>query len=153
MYDNFSTPGPKPGSTALRVGILAGIALILIHVAAWLVTEDVGTGDVIGWVVSWLVVFVAARTAADQQYRAQSDAIEPLQGVQGAGIGAALITTFILWLFITSRNLMGSGDAFTNAWGILRIPVDLFIALGLGAWGSRLQAHKDQVDKPFYKDW
>lgn len=154
MYNQFSNPGPTPGSTALRVGIMAGINLILIHIMAWLITQDVGAGDVIGWLVGWFVVFMAARAAATKHYNAQRSAIEPLHGTQGAGIGAALITTFILWLFIIVRNLAGGGDSFANIWGVLRLPVDLFLALGLGTWGGRLRPLNDtNGDKPFYGDW
>lgn len=154
MNNQFLDHPPSPGKTAARIGIVAGVSLILLHIMAWLITQDVGTGDALGWLVSWLVLFMAARAAATRQREAQQSAIEPLQGTQAAGVGAALITIFILWLFIIIRNLSGSGDPFTNVWGILRLPVDLFLALGLGAWGGRLPSFDSSGgDKPFYGGW
>ena len=154
MNNQFLDHPPTPGATAARIGIAAGIGLILLHVMAWLITQDVGSGDVLGWLISWPVLFMAARAAATRQREAQNSAIEPLQGTQAAGIGAALITVFILWTFIIIRNLAGGGDPLTNVWGILRLPVDLFMALGLGAWGGRLRSFDNfNGDKPFYGGW
>jgi hypothetical protein len=154
MYTNLPPSSPTPGSTAFRVGATAGIVLILIHVMTWLITQDVGTGDALGWIIGLFVIFMAARTAATRQRQAQSQAIEPIQGTQGAGIGAALITTFTIWAFLTIRNLAGGGDAFTDVWGVLRIPLDVFFALGLGAWGARLRSYEgSQGENPFYTDW
>lgn len=130
---------------------MVGLVLIVVHLMLWLLTQDVGTGDMIGWFASLFAFFAAARIAAEQLYRRQSSAIEPGRGTQGAGIGAALIAMFVIWVFISTRNLLGGGDLFANIWAILRLPVDLFLALGLGAWGARLRSF-DESDRPFYSE-
>lgn len=123
-------------NAAFRVGVIAGVVMIVVHLTLWVALRDMGSADFVAWIIEWFVMLFAARSAAQQQHATQRESLEPLQGVQGAGIGAALITAVIVWLFIIVRDLFFATEFFSVALGILRIPLDVIIALALGALGA-----------------
>ncbi len=142
--------GPSSsGSRAFPVGLLTGGVMIGVNLVLWLITQDMGAADFIGWFVGWFALFMGARSAAQQQYDQQQLDIEPCRGVQGAGVGAALVAVIVVMVFVIVRDLVVESDLFATMWAIIRVPVDIFLALGLGAWGARIQACRNTIP-PFY---
>lgn len=123
-----------------RVGIVGGLIIVGVHLFLLLINRGTNNGDVLAWLLQLAVYFFLSRAAAEQHYQAQRDEVEPLRGVRGAGVGAALVTSLCGWLFIILRGV------FRDALGITVIvePVSLYclivldvlFALGLGAWGG-----------------
>jgi hypothetical protein len=134
------------GHAGVRVGAVGGIIMIGVHLFLLLINGGENRGDVLAWLIQLAVYFFAARIAAEQHYNSQRDDVEHLRGVRGAGVGAALVTSFIIWLFIIFRGV------FRDALGITVIaePISLFclvvfdvlLAWGLGAWGGGLIVKK-----------
>lgn len=138
----------KRVNAGFRVGFVAGLIMVGIHLALLFFNGGTNEGDLLAWIISWFVYFMAARVAAERHYREQRDSTEPLRGVQGAGVGAALVTSVIVWIYIILRGV------FRDAVGVqilvepiglyCMIVIDVLIALGLGALGGKRIERKHQ---------
>lgn len=126
----------KGDAIPFRVGLVAAVVVIASSYFLMLILQHRTMADVITWLIEWMVLYFAARTAAQQRYGAQVDMVDPLQNLRGAGVGAALVTAILVGLFLTVRNLL-DGGASSILLDLARITVDSFIALGLGAWGAQ----------------
>lgn len=123
-----------------RYGAVGGIIMIGVHLFLLLINQGTNRGDVLAWIIQLAVYFFIARSAAERHHSAQIDDPEHLRGVVGAGVGAAVVTSVIVWLFIVLRGI------FRDALGITVIvePISLFciivfdvlLALGIGAWNG-----------------
>lgn len=149
--DNFNPYDPYGKSrgqrnAGFRVGFVAGWVMIALHVLLLLMFGLTNQGDIVAWITAWFVYYMAARSAAEQQYRSQINSLESLRGVQGAGVGGALITSLMVWGFIIARAV------FRDAVGIRIVVdpislycvavVDILIAIGLGSAGGNAVVKK-----------
>lgn len=135
-YDSQKKDGP--GQVAFQVGLVAGLLMALIHLVFMLITQDRNSADFIAWIFEWVVIYFAARTAAVRllKSRQNSFSLTPTSGVTGAAVGAALITMVLDWVFIVLRDVILDVPSFATTIGLLRLPVDVFISLGLGVWAG-----------------
>lgn len=146
-YDPYN---PQRGNifrhAGFRVGAVGAILMIVIHLFTLLINRGDTSWDLYVWFLQLIVYFFAAQSAAQRHYNAQERSTEPLRGVVGAGVGAALTISFLLWFYIVLRGV------FRDAFGITiivepislfcMVVVDVLLALGLGSLGGRMVANK-----------
>lgn len=139
-----------PGFTFGLIGATIAISFNLILI---LITGDV-RGDVIAWFFQLVIYIFLPRNAAESQYNSniRQGGFEHLRGVQGAGVGAALTTSALVWAYIIIRGIIRDAfgifvivEPFSLCAGIV---IDVLIAMGLGAAGGKAVAKK-YGDRPF----
>lgn len=127
-----------------QVGAMGGVILGIIHWAL-LLTINV---DWLAWVVHPFMYFMLARAAAEQHHRAQQDLVDHLRGVQGAGVGAALVTSIVTWVFVVMffifGDTLGANVVISPINMYCGVVIDVLIALALGAWGGSRVVRKHQ---------
>jgi len=132
-----------------RVGAVGGAAMWGVHLILLLIFQGTNQGDWLAWIIELFIYFFAGYTAAQKHYDAQRDQVDALRGVQGAGTGAALITSLLTWLFVIVRGVVRDAIGFM----VLVEPivlfciilVDVLIALGLGSWAGKTVSQKYQI--------
>ncbi len=154
-YGDDSPRRPSPlRNTGVRVGLVTGLIVIALHVFLLLVNRGSNEGDVLAWLLEMVVYFLAGRTAAEQHFQAQRDSFDPLRGMPGAAVGAALTTSLLVWIYIIGRGV------FRDAFGITvlvepislycMVVVDVLLALGLGTLGGRTVIGKYRGSADFH---
>jgi len=146
-YDPY---GPQRSNifrhAGFRVGIVGAIIMIVVHLFALLINHGNTSWDLYVWFLQLIVYFFAAQSAAQQHYNARERSPEALRGVIGAGVGAALTISFLLWLYIILRGVLRDALGITiNVEPISLfciIVLDVLLALGLGALGGKIVANK-----------
>jgi hypothetical protein len=146
--DDFSDPyHPRRSNIFLnpgfRQGAVGGIIMVTIHLLFLLILAgDIGNrGYVPASIIQVVVYIFLSRAAAEVQHRenvCRGD-FDHLKGVAGAGIGAPMIISFIVWLFKIILAIV------RDAFGVLIIvepylpcfiAVDVLLAIGIGAWAG-----------------
>jgi len=146
MYD---TRPKKRMNAGFTVGLLAGLVMIIVSLAVFFMRGSETDGDVFVWLLQLAVYFFAGRMAADRQAEAQRHTYEPGRGVVGAGVGAPLTVSGMMWVFIIIRGLVRDAMGMT----ILMEPVtfcgwiilDVLLALGIGGWAGRAVFKQEQA--------
>jgi hypothetical protein len=148
-YQSFPDPYASRNrniNEGFRVGLIGGIVSALMHLLLPLFSGGAVWGELLAWLIQWLLYLLVARSAAQRQYDKQQLQINPLDGVIGAGVGAALITSILTWLFILIRAVVikATGDfVIVEPISLYCIVVlDVLVALGLGGVGGRSVANK-----------
>jgi len=117
-----------------------------IHLILLLVFQGTNQGDFLAWGIQLFIYFFIGRAAAQKHYDDQIDQLEALSGVQGAGTGAALVTSILVWVFIILRGIVRDAVGFmvlVDPIGLFCIVViDVLIALGLGSWAGKAIVRK-----------
>jgi len=129
---------PNPGFT---VGLTGGLVMIAISLAVFFMNGAETNGDLLVWVLQLVAYFFLGRIAAQQQAEIQQHTYEPTRGIVGAGIGAPLVTSILMWIFLIIRDVVR--DALGNI--VLlepitfcgRIIVDVLLAMGIGGFAGR----------------
>jgi len=151
-YDSFDPNESRRGNIFLnpgfRFGLFGALLMILVNLLLLLIFSGDTIGDLVSWFIQLFIYFLFARTAAESQYRKNADRgdFEHLRGVQAAGIGSALVTSILMWIYIIIRGIV------RDAFGIFIIAepislfclviIDILIAMGIGAWGGNTIAGK-----------
>lgn len=132
-----------------RVGLIGGVILVAVHLLIDFLFQGALSSYILIWLITLFVYFVAARTAAQQHYDSQKYELHALQGVQAAGMGAALIACFITWIFIVLRwfYLDATGhlvflEPITLCAGIF---FNFLIAIAIGNWGGKTVENKYRI--------
>ena len=132
-----------------RIGAVGGSVMWGVHLILLLIFQGTNQGDLLAWIIELFIYFFAGRAAAQRHYDAQRDEVDALRGVQGAGTGAALITSLLTWVFIIVRGIVRDASGFmvlVEPFGLFcMIIVDVLIALGLGSWAGKMVAKKYQI--------
>ena len=143
----FTNPG-------FRFGLFGAMLMIALNLLLLLIFGGDTRGDLLSWIIQLFIYFFFARVAAESQYSLNErwGDFEHLRGVQAAGIGSALVTSILMWIYIVIRGIVR--DAFGMF--IIVEPISLFclvivdvlIALGIGAWAgnSVVSKHRGYQD-------
>lgn len=144
--NEVSGSSKKRINSGFAVGLIATILMITVHLVLLLIFQGSTRGDWIAHIIQLLVYFVASQSAAQQQYNAQERSIEALRGVRGAGMGAAITVSILMWIFILVRNLIldaiGQLVYFEAISTFCTVVVDVLLAIALGTWGGSIVEKK-----------
>ncbi|MBM4424665.1 MAG: hypothetical protein FJ030_14980 [Chloroflexi bacterium] len=146
-YDPFSPRRRNIFQHAgFRMGAVGGVIMIAVHLFLLAINRGTNNGDVLAGLLQLVVYFFIAHNAAEQHHATQLDSVDHLRGVQGAGVGAAVTTSILVWIYIVVRGI------FRDAFGItvivepvslcFTIFIDVLLALGIGSLGGGLVAKK-----------
>ena len=127
----------KRSNPGFQVGLVGGIIMIFVSLAVFFMNGADTDGDLLVWFIQLVVYFFLARTAASRQAELQSRSYEPTRGVVGAGVGAPLTTSVMMWVFIIIRGVVRDALGMTiwiEPFGFCGwIIVDVVLVLGIGA--------------------
>lgn len=122
----------RPPNAGFRLGFVGGLVVVGVIAALGFVTQNWNTADRLGRLTALVVVLIVARQAAGRQYRQQRASANPARNVRGAGVGAALITVLVMWLFIFARDVARDQPGAFTLTSCVRVPLDVALAVGLG---------------------
>ena len=156
---NYDPHDPyHPGSSNIfahagfRYGFRGGIVMIAIHLFMLMIFTGTNNGDLLAWFISLFVYLMIGRVAAQSQYdssNSRKGEIDPVAGISGAGLGAALVTSVMVWIFIVVRGIVRDAIGIfvlVDPIGLFCFMfVDILIAMGLGRWGARMIENKYQT--------
>ena len=132
-----------------RVGLIGGVVLVAVYLLFDFLFQGAILNYLLVWPISLFVYFVAARTAAQQHYDSQKHELHTLQGVQGAGMGAALITCLITWIFIVLRWFYLDATGYLILLEPITLCASIFfnflIAIAIGNWGGKTVENKYRI--------
>jgi hypothetical protein len=137
-------------NTGFSIGLTAGLVMILVSLAVFFMNGADTRGDVLVWIIQLVVYVFAGRMAASRQAEVMRHTYEPTRGVQGAGVGAPLTASIMMWIFIILRGIVRDAMGMTImiepvtfcGWIIL----DVLLALGIGSWAGRAVLKQCQPD-------
>ena len=140
-------------NSGILVGLIAAVIMMGVHLFFMLILSGqnsngwIHTGDWIANIIQLFVYFFASHSAAERQYHNQErDATDALRGVRAAGIGAAITTSLLVWVFIIVREIIYDATGVTvtpDPFGLCAwIVVDVLLAIGLGAWAGGMVEKK-----------
>ena len=149
----YYEPEPVPNRPHMHpsfpVGLAAGIIAIFAHLILLLINHGTNEGDLLMLLlIQPLIYFFGGQSAAERQYQynINDQQIELTEHVRGAGTGAAIVASLIVWVFIILRGV------FRDAFGItimvnplelfFAILIDVLVAMGLGTLAGRNVAKK-----------
>jgi len=143
------------GSTQKKVhaGIVAGLVGALVMIAVHLVLLLIFHGHIHGdWIahgIQLIVYFFVSQVAAQNHYNGQERSPEALRGVRGAGIGAAITTSILMWLFIVIRDIILDAVGLTPFIEVIStfciVVIDVLLALAIGSWGGSIVEKKYKI--------
>ena len=135
--------------TGFRLGLVGGLLMWGVHLILLLIFQGTNQGDFLAWGIQLFIYFLIGRAAAQKHYDDHIDQLDALRGVQGAGTGAALVTSILVWVFIILRGIVRDATGFmvlVDPIGLFCIVViDVLIALGLGSWAGKTVVIKYQI--------
>lgn len=153
MNDFEYNPNRISSHAGFRYGVTGGLIMVFVHLMLLLIFRGTNQGDLIAWFIAWFVYLMIGRMAAQAQYDCQQDGLDATRGVENAGQGAAMVTSFIIWGFIIVRAVFRDAVGyFIIAEPIslcVAIFVDVIIALGLGRWGGMMVANKYRISNDY----
>ena len=129
-----------------RFGFLGALLTILLHQALPFISRGEAWGEGLAWVLQWAIYYFTGRSAAQQQYNAQQNGLDAMRGVQGAGVGAGLVTSLLTWIFILIRAIVlyesGTFVIIEPISMYCIVVIDVCLAIALGAAAGRSIANK-----------
>jgi len=133
-----------------RYGFIGGAIMIVAHLILLLIFQGGSGGDWIAFLLAWIVYFFLGQSAAEAQYEQQKESLDATRGVRAAGVGAALVTSLIVWIYVIIRGIVR--DAFGVF--ILAEPISLFcaitlevlIAMAIGSWSGGMVEKRYKID-------
>ena len=126
----------KHSNAGFRLGSVGGLVIVGVIAILGFATQNWNTADRWGRLIGLGVAFAVAHQAAARQYRQQRAGLEPTRNVRGAGVGAALISIVIMWLFIIARDVIRDRPEMFTLTSCVRVPIDIALAIGLGHMAS-----------------
>jgi hypothetical protein len=148
---SFSPEGPKRKkiNAGFLVGMIAAALMIFVQLFFLLIFKGNNTGDWIALILQLVVYFFASQAAAQRHYNSQEREIDSLRGVRAAGIGAAVTTSLIMWVYIFVRGIvrdaMGISISIEPFSLFCMVVVDVLLAIGIGAWGGSIVEKKYKI--------
>ena len=157
-FSDLNAPRRRRTNPALPVGLVAAVVMVGVHLFLLLVlnhsnTGRVVTGDWVAFAIQAVLYFLVAQIAAERQYSNNQsvDGYNPLQGVRAAGIGAAITTSLLVWVFMVVRGIVwdatGKAVSIDPLSLIFIVPAEVLLAIGLGALGGSLVERKYRPGK------
>lgn len=152
---DFDARNAKQGNAGFRYGLAGAAISIAVNLVLLLLNEGQFRGDFLSWLAQLGVYFFISRSAAEAQYQAnqRSGDFEYLRGVQGAGLGAALITSILTWVYIFIRNIiLDSFGAFifVEPFSLFCVvSFDVALAMAIGSAGGRAASKRHSPDDPY----
>ncbi len=153
MYDDLP-PVPKPvrSNAGFEVGFVGGIILALMNLTVFLINGGDTIGDGVVWFLQVGMYFFLGQIAAHRQLARNLHTYEPLRGVEGAAVGAPLVTSLVMWLYIIIRGVVRDALGifiFVEPFSLCAwIFIDVLLAIGLGSAAGhrvlRAYRHHDQ---------
>lgn len=139
---NYPEPEPrKRANPGFTVGFIGGLVMIFVSLAVFFMNGAETDGDLLVWFIQLVVYFFLGRAAASQQAERQRHTYEPAHGVVGAGVGAPLVTSIMMWIFIILRGIvrdaLGMFIAIEPVTFCGWIILDVVLALGIGGLMGR----------------
>lgn len=124
-------------------GLIGGLIISVVFLIFTLIDENMDNRtDSLVFLIQLAVFFFIGQSAAERQYYAQIEDPEPLEGVIGAGKGAALIVCTITWIFIIIRGIVRDSMGvfiFTDPVGLFFvILINFLIAIAIGTWAGKI---------------
>jgi hypothetical protein len=134
---NYTELDPKPRVNAgFPVGLIGGLVMIFTSLVVFFMNGADTDGDLLVWFIQLVIYIILGRTAASRQAESQRHTFEPTKGIAGAGVGAPLTTSVMMWVFIIARGIirdaMGMFIAFEPFSFCGWIIIDVLLALGIG---------------------
>lgn len=146
---SYDTRPKKQLNAGFATGLVGGLIMILVSLAVFFMLGADTVGDGFVWLIQLAVYFFVGRAAAGRQAEAQRHTYEPGRGVVGAGVGAPLTVSGMMWLFIIMRGLVRDAmgmtilmEPFTFCGWII---VDALLAIGIGSWSGRAVFNQEQA--------
>ena len=140
----------KRMNTGFSTGLVGGLIMILVSLAVFFMLGGETDGDVFVWLLQLAVYFFVGRAAAGRQAEAQRQTYEPGRGVVGAGVGAPLTVSGMMWLFIIIRGIVRDAMGMTIQMEPVSfcgwIIVDVLLAIGIGGWTGRSVFNQEQAN-------
>jgi hypothetical protein len=146
-FDSYSKRRTNPGFV---VGFAGGLVMIVISLTVFFMNGADTDGDVLVWLIHLVVYSFLGRIAASQMAEMQQDSFEPTRGIVGAGIGAPLVASVMMWIYIILRGIV------RDAMGIYIViePVsfcgwviiDILLALGIGGLAGKTVQNRYGAD-------
>jgi len=142
----------QPG---FRFGFIGALVAISVNLFFLLIYSGDTRGDWISWIIQFVVYIFISRASAEAQYRENQmrGDLEHLRGVKAAGLGAGLITSILVWLYIIIRGVVRDAygvfiamDPFSFACLMM---VDVSVAMAMGSWGGSAVAGKYSEDRSY----
>lgn len=137
----------RPMNAGFQVGLMGVLLMAFINLLVFFLNGD-SRGDFLVWLFQLVVYYVLGRLASARQAELQRHTYEPGRGVSGAGIGAALVTSIGMWIYLILRDVFRSAlDAVVFLWPLLFcgwVITDVLLALGIGS----LAAHSISREHP-----
>lgn len=144
---------PRRGNIFLhpgfRYGFIGAVVAIFINLALFLMFAGDETGDRLAWALQLSVYVFVSRAAAENQYNRniREGGMEHLRGVQAAGLGAGLVTSTLVWLYLVIRGIIRDEFFVEPVSMCFFIFIDVLIAMGLGAWSGKSVSNKYRIDQ------
>lgn len=146
MNDYSFDPKRKKMHAGIAVGLVGVVVMIAVHLVLLLIFQGRTGGDWIAHGIQLLVYFFASQVAAQNHYNGQERSPEALRGVKGAGIGAAITTSLLIWLFIVIRDIVLDAMGITPFIEVVTtfciVVADVLLAIALGSWGGAIVEKK-----------
>ena len=142
----------RRSNAGFRLGLAGGLVVAGMNAVLGFALQDWNTADLIAWLFSWIVVFIVARQAAERQYRAQRNELEPGRHLRGAAVGAALITVLLVWLFVFGRDVVRDKPGLFTVISCVRVPFDVALALGIGSVAAAGLGRRHEGENSFFQE-
>lgn len=142
----------RRANAGIRLGLIGGLVLAGANAVLGFALQNWNTADLIVWVLGWAVVFIVARQAAEQQYRAQRNELEPGRHLRGAAVGAALITVLLVWLFVFGRDVVRDEPGLFTVFSCARVPFDIALAIGIGNLAAAGFGRRHEGENSFFQE-
>lgn len=127
---------PKPRNMGFQVGLWGILLIACINLFVFFLNGADSHGDFLVWLLQLVMYYFLGRLAAKRQIELQRHTYEPSRGVIGAGIGAALVTSLGMWIYLILRDVMRSAFGVPIFfWPPLFcgwLMIDVLLALGIG---------------------
>jgi hypothetical protein len=140
MNDYSFEPKRKKIHAGFLLGLIGASVMVVIHLFFLLIFRYIVIGDWIALGIQLVVYFLVSQAAAQRHYDSQERSPEALRGVRGAGVGAAIITSLLTWMFIVIRDIVLDAIGQTPSIEVLTtfciVVVDVLLAIAIGSWGG-----------------
>lgn len=146
MNDYSFEPARRKVHAGILMGLIGAAAMVVIHLFFLLIFQDMAVGDWVALVLQWILYFFLSQAAAQRHYDSQERSPEAMRGVRGAGVGAAITTSLLTWLFIVVRDIvldaMGQTISLVVILTFCMVVVDVLLAISIGSWGGSIVEKK-----------
>lgn len=130
--DENQWPARRQANLGIRYGLLGGLFSVLFMVVLGFAFRDRNLGDVLSWLIGWIIIFLAARQAAMKARASQEISVDSAQNIRAASIGTAIVAVVVVWAYVFGRDILTDEASYFTVISCVRIPIDTAMALGIG---------------------